>query len=121
MPRSRNTVVLVNHLPSVNSTFASKGCVYPSTALMLIGSLLKKHGFNVKVIDGGYYESYLAMLRDYMAEHGEDIIWLGMSVMTTQVLGSLLLLTATSRLARAISVNRSRYVSPTATARAASK
>lgn len=85
MSERANTIVLVNLLPSVNSTHAIAGSVYPSTAVLLIGTLLKQNGYNVHVIDGGYHKDYLDRLVDYVAAHEADIIWVGMSVMTTQV------------------------------------
>ena len=85
MKYSRNTVILLNFLPSIMSSYINKGSIYPAIAVMLIGSNLKKHGFHVKIIDGAYYESYLDILRGYVIKHTEEIIYVGMSVMTTQV------------------------------------
>ena len=85
MTYTPNTVILVNFLPSINSTYARRGSVYPSNAVLLIGSILKHRGFHVKVIDGGYYPDYMTMLMDYIDQRWNEILYVGMSVMTTQV------------------------------------
>ena len=85
MKRSGNTIVLLNFLPSTDSSYAGRGSVYPSIGIMLIGSTLKKYEFNVKIIDGGYDFNYLNKLKDMLIEDGRDIVFVGMSVMTTQV------------------------------------
>lgn len=85
MTHSKNTVVLLNFLPSFDGSYSDKGSIYPAIAILLIGSILKKHGFNVKIIDGAYYENYVEILEDYIKKHRENILFVGMSVMTTQV------------------------------------
>ena len=80
-----NTIVLINFLPSVNSTYSRRGAVYPSNAVILIGSVLKKNGFDVKIIDGGLYSDYLQILSDFLHRNLKDVVYVGMSVMTTQV------------------------------------
>ena len=85
MPLTPNTVILINFLPSINSTYARRGSVYPSNALLLIGTILKHRGFEVRIMDGGYYPDYMTLLTDYIDQHRNEILYIGMSVMTTQV------------------------------------
>lgn len=85
MTDSKNTVVLLNFLPSFDSSYSGKGTIYPAIAILLIGSMLKKNGFNVKIIDGAYDESYIETLKKYVEHYREQILYVGMSVMTTQV------------------------------------
>ena len=82
---SKDTVVLLNFLPSFDSSYSNKGAIYPAISILLIGSTLKKHGFNVKIIDGAYYENFIEILEDYINRHRDKILFVGMSVMTTQV------------------------------------
>lgn len=78
-----NKIILLNFPPSIDYSYINKGTIYPSTAVMLIGTLLKNNGFDVHIIDGAYNEDYLEVLNNYIKENG--IIYIGMSVMTTQV------------------------------------
>ena len=80
-----NTVILLNFPLEKNQSYKNKGSVYPSISVLLIGSLLKKNWYDVKIIDGLYCENYLELLINYIKEHEQDILYVGMSVMTTQV------------------------------------
>lgn len=81
----QDTVVLVNFLPSPDSTYKNAGAIYPSTGILLIASYLSKNGYNVSIIDGAYHENYKEMLIKAIQEMGKRIIYVGMSVMVTQI------------------------------------
>ena len=83
--KERNTIVLLNFLPSINSSYSKKGATYPNNAVILVGSVLKSKGYCVKIIDGGYYENYCDLLINYALSKKDKILYVGMSVMTTQV------------------------------------
>jgi len=85
MKHSKDTVILINFLPSSDSSYSNKGAIYPAIAILLIASTLKKNGFNVKIIDGAYYKNYIEILKNYINKHREKTLFVGMSVMTTQV------------------------------------
>lgn len=80
----KNKILLMSFRPSADSSY-SEGCLYPSTAVMLIGSVLKKHGFAVQIIDAGYRADYLDTFKKVLKEQGEEILYVGMSVMVTQI------------------------------------
>lgn len=81
----KDLVILLNLLPDVSSTYVGKGGIYPATAVLLIGAMLKKHGYDVKIIDGAYDERYLDALERAVREFGPRIAYVGMSVMVTQI------------------------------------
>lgn len=76
-------IILLNFPPALDFSYADKGAIYPSTAIMLLGTLLKKNGYDVKLIDCAYEEDYLDILMDYINKSA--ILYVGMSVMTTQI------------------------------------
>lgn len=78
----KNTILLLNFLPATDDSYQKKGSIYPSTASMLIGTVLKNKGYSVKIIDGAYHENYLELLKDSL---NDDVIYVGMTVMTTQI------------------------------------
>ena len=82
---NKRTVVLVNLPPSIDYSYATPGGIFPSIPILLIGSVLKKHGFDVKIIEGNYYENYGELLTQYIIENTANILFIGMSVMTPQV------------------------------------
>jgi anaerobic magnesium-protoporphyrin IX monomethyl ester cyclase len=51
---------------------------------MLIGTYLKQHGFDVIIIEGAYHEDYLDNLEETLTAYN-DILFVGMSVMVTQI------------------------------------
>lgn len=77
-----NKIIFLNFLPGIDSTYLIKGGVYPCTASMLLGTYLKQNGFDVTIIDGAYHENYLDMLRRSLSN---DVLYVGMTVMTTQI------------------------------------
>lgn len=85
MSKSKDTVVLCNLPPSVTSQQPSKGSVYPSTALMLIGTILRKNGYHIILIDGAYDDNHQALLETTLTEYADRINFVGISMMTAQV------------------------------------
>ena len=75
---------MLNFPPAVDYSCADRGTIYPSPAVMLIGTYLKQNGYEVHLIDGAYHEDYLDRLRTILAKHGDEILYVGMSVMVTE-------------------------------------
>ncbi|MBF0300711.1 MAG: B12-binding domain-containing radical SAM protein [Oligoflexia bacterium] len=84
MDHIKNLVVLVN-LPLCNYSYKDKGNVYPATAILLIGSYLKKNGFEVIIVDGTYDEQYESNLLNLLEKRSKDIVYIGLSVMVVQI------------------------------------
>jgi len=80
---TQNKIILYNSPPSLESSRSNKGAVYPSAGIILIGTLLKKNGYDVEVIDGGYHENSLEILKDSLNEG--HVLYVGMGVMTPQI------------------------------------
>ncbi|MBN2735034.1 MAG: B12-binding domain-containing radical SAM protein [Methanomicrobiaceae archaeon] len=78
----KNKVILLNFLPAIDASYSHKGSIYPSTASMLIGTILKQGGFDVAIIDGAFHEDYIDKLKSMLTD---DVIYVGMTVMTTQI------------------------------------
>ena len=78
----KNKIIFLNFLPAIDSSYSNKGSIYPCTASLLIGTYLYKHGFEVQIIDGAYHQDYLEQLRDLLSE---DVLYVGMTVMTSQI------------------------------------
>lgn len=74
-------IVMVN-LPPAESHSYSTSRAYPATGILIVGTVLKASGFDVKVIDGALFEDYAA--RTLAAISGETVM-VGFSVMTSQV------------------------------------
>ncbi len=66
-------------------SYKNKGCIYPSTSILLIGSYLTKNGYKVRIIDGAYHEDYKEKLKSALHEMEGQILFVGMSVMVTQI------------------------------------
>ncbi|MBU2549811.1 MAG: B12-binding domain-containing radical SAM protein [Proteobacteria bacterium] len=81
----KNSVILINFLPSVTSDYRNEGSIYPSTAILLIGTILKQDGFDVKIFDGALDADFESRVAEYVRAHPGRICYVGMSVMTTQV------------------------------------
>lgn len=80
----KNKILLLNLPPALESRHSNQGSTYPSTALMLIGTMLRRSGYETVLLDGAYDEDYLSKLREYVARNREELLYIGMSVMTTQ-------------------------------------
>ncbi len=78
-----NKIVFLNFPPARDFSYANKGIIYPNNAVMLLGTLLRDNGYEVKIIDGAYDEDYLGILKDYLGR--EKPLYAGMTVMTTQI------------------------------------
>jgi len=74
----------VNLPPSEGEAGASHGAMYPATALLLLGTLLKQNGFDVEIIDGWYERNYLERLEIRLREEESRLLYVGFSVMITQ-------------------------------------
>ncbi|NQS88792.1 cobalamin B12-binding domain-containing protein [Patescibacteria group bacterium] len=75
-------IILVNFPPGNDHNYENAGCIYPSTGIMLIGTILKNNGFSVHLVDG-------ALDRDYEQKVLEKISdktsFVGISAMTSQI------------------------------------
>ena len=76
-------IILLNLPPALDYSYSNKGGIYPSNAILLIGTLLSKNGYAVTIIDCAYEEEYLEILKDNVST--SNILYVGMSVMTTQI------------------------------------
>jgi radical SAM superfamily enzyme YgiQ (UPF0313 family) len=81
----RNNIILINFPPAPDYSYSVKGIIYPSTAIMLIGTFLKQNGYNVHIIDGAYHEDYKEKIKADLLEMDGQILFVGMSVMITQI------------------------------------
>jgi len=81
----QDTVILINFLPALDSDYKNAGGMYPATGILLVGSYLRKNGYNVRIIDGAYHPDYKEMLAAAIQETGDRIVFVGMSVMVTQI------------------------------------
>jgi len=59
--------------------------MYPSTAVLLIGSYLSKNGYKVEILDGAYHDDYREKLKRLLHDGEHKILYVGMSVMVTQI------------------------------------
>ena len=80
----KGLIILLNLPPSVDYSYVTRGSIFPGTAILLIGTLLKKNGYDVKIIDGAYFDNYLEILKECLSEYS-NILYVGMSVMITQI------------------------------------
>ena len=80
---TKNGIVLLNLAPGMSFSYRNKGVIYPSTATLLLGTVLNDAGYEIHIIDGAYDENYLTKLRDILK--AKQILFVGMTVMTTQV------------------------------------
>ena len=81
----KDTVILVNFLPALDTGYKNAGCIYPATGILLVGSYLKRNGYDVRIIDGAYYPNYKEQLESVIQETENRIVFVGMSVMVTQI------------------------------------
>ena len=82
MVKLNNKVILLN-FPFGPECVSHAGRVYPSTAVLLIGTILKNNGYNVEIIDGGLYPNYTHHLENSLEK--EKPLFVALSFMTTQV------------------------------------
>jgi len=79
----KDTVILVNFLPALDSGYKNAGGIFPATGILLVGSYLRKNGYNVRIIDGAYHPDYKEILSAAIQEIEDRIVFVGMSVMVT--------------------------------------
>jgi len=77
-------IILVNLPPTLYYNYNKKGGIYPSSAIILIGTLLKKNGYSVEIIDCAFEEEYLHLLKKSLRST-QEVLFVGISVMTSQI------------------------------------
>ena len=82
---TKDQIILINLPPASGYSYANRGAIYPSTGTMLLGTMLKQHGYDVQLIDAAYHEDYLNKLQNSITLSKDRIIYVGMTVMTTQI------------------------------------
>lgn len=78
----KNKVILVN--PGIHFQEPISYGMYPNTAIMVLATILRSAGFQVKIIDGKYQKIDDAV-RSILNEIDETLIFVGFSVMTVQL------------------------------------
>ncbi|MDP2923773.1 MAG: radical SAM protein [Candidatus Omnitrophota bacterium] len=81
----KNKVILVNpagSLINIQDYYKDKGKFSLNIGLLVVGTILKRQGLDVEVIDMAYDENYRELLIDSLEE---GVSFVGCSVMTTQV------------------------------------
>lgn len=78
----KKDVILINLPPSNNYQYEHAGCIYPATGIMVIGSLLKKKGFSVSLIDGALDPKYEQIVLEKVSDR---TAFVGFSTMTPQI------------------------------------
>lgn len=81
---SSKKILLVNLPYALGNSYSKGGNAYPSTAIMLIGSVLSASGYKVSIVDGAVDENYFMEVQRICLEN-DDLLFVGMSVMTTQI------------------------------------
>lgn len=79
---SHKEIILVNLPPGNNHRYDNPGCVYPATGIMVIGTILKKKGYPVVLIDGALEPNYEEIVLNRLSE---DTAFVGFSTMTSQI------------------------------------
>ncbi|MCX5807574.1 MAG: radical SAM protein [Proteobacteria bacterium] len=85
MSRDRNIIVLINYPPAKDFSYSHKGFTYPSTSILLIGTYLKQNGYEVRILDGAYHSDYIERIKVLLNKEADHILYIGMSVMVTQI------------------------------------
>jgi anaerobic magnesium-protoporphyrin IX monomethyl ester cyclase len=78
----KNKVILVN--PGIHFQEPVSYGMYPNTAIMVLGAILRNSGFQVKIIDGKYQKIDDAV-KSILNETDENTAFIGFSVMTIQL------------------------------------
>ncbi|MFH1846062.1 MAG: radical SAM protein [Candidatus Omnitrophota bacterium] len=79
----RKEVILVNLPPGKDHRYDNAGSIYPATGIMIIGTILKKRGINVRLIDGAvdpFYE------KTVLGNVSDETVFVGFSTMTSQLM-----------------------------------
>ena len=85
MSKDRNIIVLINYPPAKDFSYSHKGFTYPSTSVLLIGTYLKQNGYDVRILDGAYHKDYIDKIKNLLKKETDHILYIGMSVMVTQI------------------------------------
>ena len=80
--RTMDEVILLNLPPGNNFDYRNAGCIYPATGIMLVGTILKRHGYSVSLIDGALYKNYEEMV---FSKISKKTAFIGFSAMTSQI------------------------------------
>ncbi len=86
----KDTIILVN--PPLKPDWESEesaGSGYPPMGILLVGSLLKKNGYDVKIIDGAVLKRYCIPEIEKNILSSDRTLYVGLSVMTSQILPAL--------------------------------
>lgn len=78
----QKNVILINLPPAQDYNYDSSGTVYPSTAILIIGTILKNQGLKVIIVDGTIIPDFREKTLGYI---DDNTIFIGFSVMTSQV------------------------------------
>jgi len=82
MKNSQKKIILINLPPGGTKWNTPRSMVWPSTAILLIASLLKEKGYTVKIIDINIHENYINIIKKHLSN---DTIFVGLSVMVSQI------------------------------------
>lgn len=83
MVKAEEEIILINLPPGDDYSYESRGCTYPATGILLIGSLLKKRGYQVVIIDAAVDEQYQDKV---LRRISDKTLFIGFSVMTSQIM-----------------------------------
>ncbi|MFH1878919.1 MAG: radical SAM protein [Candidatus Omnitrophota bacterium] len=83
MKNKKNKIILVNLPPGEGHKYDKPGSFYPATGIMLIGTILKKNGYDVRLIDGAVDPDYREKA---LGGISGDTAFVGFSTMTSQVI-----------------------------------
>ena len=82
MQQKAKTAILINLPPAPDYNYHNAGSIYPATGILVVGTILKNQGMNVKVIDGALKSDYIKKVFEFI---NKDAAFVGFSVMTSQV------------------------------------
>lgn len=78
----KKEVILVNLPPGRNFSYEDTEAIYPATGIMIIGTVLRKIGVPVSIIDGAINPDYENLVLDKISE---NTAFVGFSTMTSQI------------------------------------
>ncbi len=79
---SSKNIILINLPPGGTKWNIPRNTVWPSTAILLIATLLKREGYAVKIVDINLCEDYIDIIKKYLTD---DTLYVGLSVMVSQL------------------------------------
>ncbi len=80
---SKKEIILINLPSGSDYHYGKTGETYPATGIMVIGSILRKNGFPVSLVDAQVDPCYESVIFDKLSD---DVIFVGFSIMTSQVI-----------------------------------